>query len=1818
MQTSPLFALSFEATWGNRLVDKEVALENMRGPNPINRLAPINPEVGSPSGRLESDGGSATGNYHLTIPLIALPGRGIDLGVTANYNSQIWSKFNESGYAMFGYGVDGDWPVPGLNLGFGKLVFPDNGVFIHSNGSRQVLSSPGLEIVDGRFTGRVTAHFLDGSGGTVECPVWSNGCKNSPHVAYVSLDNGRKMEMLAASKNTNDDNYTYYPIKIVDANGNFIKIDYRTNSTGTPTPPNIERITDTVGRVVQFHYDANNLPIAITGPDKQVGSRVYARLYYRRINSSIRVPTVGSPQSTFLTLDFHALSAIYFPGNHTGFVFSDHTPYGIPKTVSVNRHMSASSDSLTAQGNVTNGTMTRRSHFDYPDTDQSFWIKKLPKYATRTDAWIDLVSGVERQAITHYDTRRLGEVRVTAPDGTSVLQGTVTDKNSWQYGLTNWILTVASNDKWLETTSFIWELGPDNIPRQKEVRIHNHELNAIKRVEFRYGRNSRELTDEIHYDYVNPDNINQAKKLTHKVNRYVNRPEYAARNFSLVSENSVFGGDIVNPGYAAWETRTAELRALLAQKKLISDPLERAIARAQRAVDAEADNEPEKTIERNGHEITNPAWTEWRARMERLMTELGQARANAGPALRETADAQATYDQAVRLQPPQTIENELERTSFQYDTAPLLPAHASSIGYAPITDSSVPRGLLSRVTRWLGSDSRTISESSSNLREIHTDYIHDETGNLRSVRNSPTSQVEYDYNGRTNFSLPSSIIEGAIDPNSSARNRVEVMYDLSLGLPVRVTDENRIVSEYTYKPGAFNWRPASIQRSSGTKTTYRYNDQFLSITTKMTDAEGRVYDQTSRYDGRGLVRDTRVHRRTDGGHDIIEYQYDDMGRKTKQSFPRRTIETKQNQWITYAFDHAGRLSTVTEPTGTISQRYYNETTVPQSVPPGAIGASVRVVGPWQRESWFMSDALGQLRYVVKSNPASGKVTDRGGQLAEYVHDARGLVTLSYFGSQMRTFQFDSLSRLTGVRVPERAATLDIRGTYSRSGGSFSDVYQYDDQSNLVSHVDPRGVRTTYTYANDPLNRIQSVSYDLSMAGDPSSGIWPAATTTFEYVTSGNRRRPLNITTEGVLQQSFGYDINGLPSKVTSTFAAAPQSPVEMSMRTDSLGRPTVFTYPERYENGVKQGVNTLEYLYSKDGELARLKLDGGILVDNVRYASSGITHVDLFHRGAKLVEDYSYDSQTHRLTKQSLIPASSPQQKLLDLQYDYTNPQTPGQTGQITKQTNLLADAVQRSHGYDAWGRLTSSELKSGTNLMTRQNYGYDLYDNRVTVQAQQWDPASAVWIDLPSANADGLNTPANLSNRIQGSEYSYDDAGNLIRSPGPGGRMQRYVYDAAGRLAWVEDDNRTLIEAYQYGSDRQRVGVSTDRRNWRVTVWNGNTEMARYDVHGGTAALNWVDRPIYLGNRLLAELQHGQTGTTLKMFHADQRDSVVTTELVAGGIQAKPQSVLGYGTDKTPSTQADDERRFTSYRRSDRTGLDYAINRYYDARLGRFTQPDPLSTGAFNFRDPQTLNAYAYVSNDPVNFRDPLGLKRDDLPKCTPTTPFGTPCLDADVVVPLGPISPPPPIPGVDTWFSRATTISTKVRGLAKKAKCTIGAAVTDYVFPTPILPTPAIGASYGTSGGACIVGCIYSYSLSVGRHQSTRTRKESLFVSGHINFLVGSLPFKAPDDNGGVAGFYPSFGISSPNSIGGGYQFFASEAESQEDFSGQASNIDLSSGIVSNSVSINDAGQMTVAGGVSPSTSSAKLGFSSPASVLVYRNTTLMMNNPLTEGCD
>jgi RHS repeat-associated protein len=67
---------------------------------------------------------------------------------------------------------------------------------------------------------------------------------------------------------------------------------------------------------------------------------------------------------------------------------------------------------------------------------------------------------------------------------------------------------------------------------------------------------------------------------------------------------------------------------------------------------------------------------------------------------------------------------------------------------------------------------------------------------------------------------------------------------------------------------------------------------------------------------------------------------------------------------------------------------------------------------------------------------------------------------------------------------------------------------------------------------------------------------------------------------------------------------------------------------------------------------------------------------------------------------------------------------------------------------------------------------------------------------------------------------------------------------------------------------------------------------------------------------------------------------------------------------------------RYTGKERDTESGLDYFGARYYGSSMGRWTSPDPSGLAYADPTNPQSLNLYSYVLNNPLAFTDPDGLE--------------------------------------------------------------------------------------------------------------------------------------------------------------------------------------------------------------------------------------------------
>jgi len=172
---------------------------------------------------------------------------------------------------------------------------------------------------------------------------------------------------------------------------------------------------------------------------------------------------------------------------------------------------------------------------------------------------------------------------------------------------------------------------------------------------------------------------------------------------------------------------------------------------------------------------------------------------------------------------------------------------------------------------------------------------------------------------------------------------------------------------------------------------------------------------------------------------------------------------------------------------------------------------------------------------------------------------------------------------------------------------------------------------------------------------------------------------------------------------------------------------------------------------------------------------------------------------------------------------------------------------------------------------------------------------------------------------------------------------------------------NGSTSGTYAYDGDGLRVtkvagGTTT------VYIFAGSKVIAEYD--NGAAVASPSREYIYSGSTLLAKVESGAT----TYYHADHLSARVLTDSSGNTLGQRGHYPFGETWYETGTTT---KFKFTTYERDGESGSDYALARYNVNRLGRFSSPDSLPGSTM---DPQSLNRYSYVENNPISLADPSG----------------------------------------------------------------------------------------------------------------------------------------------------------------------------------------------------------------------------------------------------
>ena len=229
--------------------------------------------------------------------------------------------------------------------------------------------------------------------------------------------------------------------------------------------------------------------------------------------------------------------------------------------------------------------------------------------------------------------------------------------------------------------------------------------------------------------------------------------------------------------------------------------------------------------------------------------------------------------------------------------------------------------------------------------------------------------------------------------------------------------------------------------------------------------------------------------------------------------------------------------------------------------------------------------------------------------------------------------------------------------------------------------------------------------------------------------------------------------------------------------------------------------------------------------------------------------------------------------------------------------------------------------------------------------------------------------SPAN-TNRIDG--YSYDTAGNMT-----GDGIHTFTYDAENRLIAVTGGG--VNSTYSYDALGRRVEKTGDVNEcgYDGTIYYLYDLSDRAVVRYPDSGTNNCHDEVYAGGRHLATYAQGLT-----FSHSDW----LGTERVRHGVGStfsETCASLPFGDNLKCNTTGDpglafSPLHFTGKEHDAESGLDDFGARYYTSALGRFMIPDwdarPITVPYAQFGDPQSLNLYTLVRNDPVTEVDADG----------------------------------------------------------------------------------------------------------------------------------------------------------------------------------------------------------------------------------------------------
>jgi RHS repeat-associated protein len=554
-------------------------------------------------------------------------------------------------------------------------------------------------------------------------------------------------------------------------------------------------------------------------------------------------------------------------------------------------------------------------------------------------------------------------------------------------------------------------------------------------------------------------------------------------------------------------------------------------------------------------------------------------------------------------------------------------------------------------------------------------------------------------------------------------------------------------------------------------------------------------------------------------------------------------------------------------------------------------------------------------------------------------------------ARLRSFQYDSLARLTSATNPESGKIM----------------YSYDANSNLMARIAPEANQTstskntTTNYSYDVLNRLTEKTY-LS----PNSG-----KDLYAYDAAGL------MGCTGPVPPSIKNPTNLVGRRTAMCYAKS-----SSSWSYDSMGRPLV---DARVNVGSSAIQGNIGYSYNKDGSLNTLAYPSGNIVTYTVGAAGRVLEVSDSSNnyvGSSLAPNFNPNA------------TYAPNGALVAMGSGASGISVGIRTNNIynTRFQPILLSAFVNNQPffsvcYDFHSGAAISSPPCTFSASTTGDNGnvFQIYDNvnPANNAVYKYDPLNRVsqastiattgncWGEVYAIDAWG-----NLTGRTQPSGMSGCSYEPLSASVGTNNQLSTLVYDAAGNVTndglgnqpTYDTENRIATDAgvtYQYDADGVRTHKSSGTLYWTGL---GGQVLTETNLSGLV-----LEEYVYFNGQRIARVDNPLPITAVHYYFSDHLGSSSVVTDTSGNVQEQyyfyPYGGLFSSTGSDPN-----HYKFTGKERDSESGLDNFGARYNASTTGRFMTPDPKMPSVRHLLNPEKWNKYAYVLNNPLALVDPDG----------------------------------------------------------------------------------------------------------------------------------------------------------------------------------------------------------------------------------------------------